>query len=154
MNDMKKLIAVLSLALLGLGFSSQVKATDTVSIANPQVREAFNDYFNGASDVAWFATSQNYVAHFNMMGSNVKAYFDHDGHLLFTSRAIDPNQLSLKLLHQLQKKYSGNQVRYVTEYSKDGISTYVITLESATKWTTLKTNYSGQLIKVDQFNKA
>ena len=94
------------------------------------------------------------MARFYLGDTKMTAYFDKKGHLLLTSRAIEGNQLPLNILQHIREKYAGNTIRYVTELAADNATNYVITLESATHWTQLKTDVNGDLIVMQKLKKA
>ena len=153
---MKKTISLLGATLfLALTLSFNAKASDINGDVNSQVKNSFTRYFTAASHVNWYnEKGNNYMARFYLGDTKMTAYFGKKGHLLLTSRAIEGNQLPLKILQHIREKYAGNTIRYVTELAADNATNYVITLESATHWTQLKTDVNGDLIVMQKLKKA
>lgn len=150
---MKKLIAILTSAVF---FCSAVFANDDVkdNIArNRRVMDSFNREFAGAVNVSWYSTDKSHVAKFTVKESKVTAHFDNEGRLLATSRYITDSDLPLKVMNRLVKKYPNQRINNVVEYEYEGLTTYVVTLESATHWTVLKAEPAGWLTTINKLRK-
>lgn len=135
---MKKVIAIL-VAVVAFFTTNTASARDGISISNKKVIESFEREFAGAANVTWYeGTKDNYVAKFTIKSSKVTAHFDNDGNLLATSRYITDSELPLNVITKLMKKYPDQNIHNVVEYDAEGATTYIITLESDTHWTTVR----------------
>ena len=136
---MKKLIAILTVAVVVTFTTSTANAFDGISISNKKVMESFEREFAGAANVTWYTgAKENYVAKFTIKSSKVTAHFDRDGNLLATSRYITDSELPLNVITKLMKKYPDQNIHNIVEYEAEGSTTYMITLESDSHWTTVK----------------
>ena len=135
---MKKLIAILTVAVV-VFTTSTANAFDGISISNKKVMESFEREFAGAANVTWYTGQKdNYVAKFTIKSSKVTAHFDNEGNLLATSRYITDSELPLNVITRLMKKYPDQNIHNIVEYDADGNTTYMITLENASHWTTVR----------------
>ncbi|WP_298714849.1 hypothetical protein [Chitinophaga sp.] len=147
---MKKMIAILTLVT---AFVTSAFALDE-TINNKKVLDAFKEEFAKAQDVSWYTTTDKYVAKFTLNARKVTAHYDRDGVLLATSRYIDDADLPLNVITRLMKKYPDQKINNIVEYEADGLTTYVVTLESETHWTVLKAESNGNITRLKKLQKA
>lgn len=146
---MKKIITILAIMLTtGAAFASNDNVTD-----NKKAMATFNKEFTGASDVAWYNSGEGTVAKFSLKNSKVTAHFNKAGELLATSRYITDAELPLGVINKLIKRFPGQNIRNIVEYSAEGESTYVISLESETEWTILKAKGGSPLTTLKKLQK-
>jgi hypothetical protein len=148
-NIMKKIITILAIMLTTCAaFASNDNVT-----SNKKAMATFEKEFSGASDVAWYNSEEGTVAKFILKNSKVTAHFNKAGELLATSRYITDAELPLGVLNKLIKHFPDQQIRTVVEYSAEGESTYVISLESETAWTVLKARSGSALTTLKKLQK-
>ncbi|WP_423736806.1 hypothetical protein [Chitinophaga caseinilytica] len=147
---MKKIIAILTLVTV---FTTGAFAFDE-TIDNKKVLESFKKEFATAESVSWYTTADKYVAKFTLHARKVTAHYDREGNLLATSRYIDDADLPLNVITRLMKKYPDQKINNIVEYEADGFTTYVVTLESDTHWTVLKSDSDGNLTRLKKLQKA
>ncbi|MRG47987.1 hypothetical protein GFS24_22900 [Chitinophaga sp. SYP-B3965] len=146
---MKKIITILAIMFTtGAAFASNDNVTD-----NKKAMVTFNQEFAGASDVAWYNSDEGTVAKFVLKNSKVTAHFNKAGELLATSRYITDADLPLGIINKLIKRFPEQNIRNVVEYSSEGESTYVISLENETEWTILKAKSGSPLITLKKLQK-
>jgi hypothetical protein len=150
---MKKLILLVSAALLlsaNVLFASPYETT-----VNNKINSTFNDSFTGATDVKWYTDdNKTYTAKFTLSNNKVTAFFSNDGALLATSRYLQAEQLPLKVAGKLNKKYPGNSIYCVVEYTSGENVTYFVTLESEDTWTVIKTDADANMKVYSRLKKA
>ncbi|PSL49590.1 hypothetical protein CLV51_101924 [Chitinophaga niastensis] len=150
---MKKLILLMSAALL---LSANVLfASAYETSVNNRIKNTFDESFAGAKEVKWYTDdNKTFTAKFTMSNSKVTAFFNDDGTLLATSRYLQVDQLPLNVSSKLTKKYPGNSVYCVVEYTAGDNTVYFITLENENTWTTVKAERSGNMSTYSHLKKA
>ncbi|MEZ2441902.1 hypothetical protein QFZ51_000952 [Chitinophaga sp. W3I9] len=150
---MKKLILLVSAALL---LSANVLlASPYETTVNKRINSTFNESFNGATDVKWYTDdNRTFTAKFTMSNTKVTAFFKEDGTLLATSRYLQAEQLPLKVLSKLNKKYSNTSVYCVVEYASSDNVVYFVTLEGTDTWTVVKTDADANMKVYSRLKKA
>lgn len=150
---MKKLILLVSAALVlsaNVLFASPYETT-----VNNKINSTFNDSFNGATDVKWYTDdNKTFTAKFTMSNTKVTAFFKEDGTLLATSRYLQAEQLPLKVLSKLNKKYSKTSVYCIVEYASSENVVYFVTLEGTDTWTVIKTDADANMSVYSRLKKA
>jgi hypothetical protein len=147
---MKKIIAILAFV-----FTAAAGFAKDNTVDNHKVLNAFREEFGNIQDVDWYQTENSYVAKFSLHTSKVTAHFTADGTLLATSRYISDSQLPGNVITRLIKKYPNQVIHSVVEYVTDDTTRYVIILEGATTWTTLKAEaWDGSLSVIIKLQKA
>jgi hypothetical protein len=150
---MKKLILLVSAALVlsaNVLFASPYETT-----VNKKINSTFNESFNGATDVKWYTDdNKTFTAKFTMSNTKVTAFFKEDGTLLATSRYLQAEQLPLKVLSKLNKKYSNASVYCIVEYASSENVVYFVTLEGTDTWTVVKTDADANMKVYSRLKKA
>lgn len=150
---MKKLILLVSAALVlsaNVLFASPYETT-----VNNKINSNFHESFNGATDVKWYTDdNKTFTAKFTMSNTKVTAFFKEDGTLLATSRYLQAEQLPLKVLSKLNKKYSNTSVYCVVEYAASDNVVYFVTLEGTDTWTVIKTDADANMSVYSRLKKA
>lgn len=152
---MKRLLICLMAAVMLSANTVFAGGIEPTSISS-SVQAAFNESFAGATDVKWYTDdNKTYTARFTMLSNKVTAFFDSNGELLATSRYLQKDQLPLPLAAKLEKKYPGQEVYCIVEYTSATNPThYVITFQDENYWTVVKGNASGQVKTHQHFKKA
>ncbi|MFB6455743.1 hypothetical protein ACE38W_10765 [Chitinophaga sp. Hz27] len=149
---MKKFFFICAAALT---LSSSVFATVYETTVNRKISGAFDYAFSGANNVRWYTDdNKTFTAKFTLNHTAVNAYFDADGQLLVTSRYISGESLPLNIVNRLIKKYPGNKIQSVVEYTSNGGTMYLIMLEGEKTWTKVKADEVGSLTLMERLKKA
>lgn len=150
---MKKLILLVSAALLlsaNVLFASPYETT-----ANTKINSTFNESFAGATDVKWYTDdNRTFTAKFTMSNTKVTAFFKEDGTLMATSRYLQADQLPLRVAGKLNKKYPGESIYCVVEYTVGENIVYFVTLEGTDTWTVVKTDADANMKVQSRLKKA
>jgi hypothetical protein len=122
---MKKMILVLAVAITTLSaFANEEKVSK-------QILESFKTEFSSASEVSWSVQTDYVRAEFTFNGQRVNAFYSPEGELLGLTRYITSYDLPLFLQANLKKSYSDYWISDLFEVTKNEVTTYYITLESA-----------------------
>ncbi|HVB02693.1 MAG TPA: hypothetical protein VNE41_03140 [Chitinophagaceae bacterium] len=111
-------------------------------------------YFRGASDVKWYpVTARRIEATFNIKNDRETAYFDEHGHLLLASRSIKVSDLPIQVSLEMTSQFPQSAVRYAREYTSDGSTMYILTLESLKDWKTVKVRDNRDITVIRDIRK-
>jgi hypothetical protein len=150
---MKKLIFLISAALLLSAYTLFAGPYETT--VSKKINQAFSESFSGATNVKWYTDdNKTFTAKFTMSHTKVTAFFGSDGTLLATSRYLKAEQLPLRVISKLNKRYPGNSIYCVVEYTAGENLVYFITLEGETTWTTVKSDALGKMEIYSHLTKA
>ena len=150
---MKKLIFLISAALLLSAHALFARPYETT--VSEKMNSSFNESFFGATDVKWYTDdNKTFTAKFTMSHTKVTAFFGNDGTLLATSRYLKTEQLPLKVVNNLNKRYPDNSIYCVVEYTAGENTVYIVTLEGKTTWTTVKADRLGNMEVRSHLTKA
>jgi hypothetical protein len=140
---MKKIIATLAVV-----FSLTTSATFASggSSVNESVLKSFNKEFSGASNVSWVKlTDELYRFGFNYKGKDVEAFFAENGNLVATGTRIAEDHLPLLISKAVDAQYTGYSKTEVFEFSMDGETKYLLTLNKNNKNYVIKASGNGNL---------
>jgi len=126
---MKKFFISLALLVSLGGFTAQAK--DGVNIS-PRIQRAFQKEFAGVKSVSWerLDDASLYHATFRYNEETLNAFFDEEGTLIATGRNIEISNLPFLVSRSVNEKYCQYQIKDVVEYSTEGSTSYVVTLEN------------------------
>lgn len=140
---MKKLATILTAAVMFLTVNAFAARADDIPA---KVKAAMEKSFVNASDVTWQKSDQLYNVSFTWNSYNVKATYNADGTLLSMSREIGFNQLPLKVIMAITKKYSGYKISdKVFEIISDDTTLYHLTIENDKETISLSSTLTGDL---------
>jgi hypothetical protein len=140
---MKKFFVVL-LTLISVYAHAAAPAGDKVS---PQIQASLEKEFNGAQYIVWKAIKKESIfqARFIYNNEQLNAFFDQEGNLLATGRLVAQAALPLTISKALSNRYQQYEFRDATEYTKEGETTYIISLENEKMKLTLQAYSNGSL---------
>lgn len=104
-----------------------------------QIKAAFNQLFNKATDVKWEALSGFYIATFKQGEQYLAAYFNPRGAIEAVSKNIATTSLPLMLQNGLQVKLQNGWITESSELSGRNGTEYYVTVENATAKTVYQT---------------
>jgi hypothetical protein len=150
---MKKLIFLISAALLLSAHALFAAPYETT--VSKKLNDSFSESFSGATHVKWYTDdNKTFTAKFMMSHTKVTAFFGSDGALLATSRYLQADQLPLKVISKLNKRFPADSIYCVVEYTSGENMVYFITLEGKTTWTTIKSDALGRMEIHNRLTKA
>lgn len=119
----------LSLIMLVAVISATAFATDGGKV-NRAVEQAFSKTFAGAQFVSWKVIKDQNIhqAAFMFHNQRLQAFFDGEGNLIGTGRAIEPTNLPLMVSRSLSARYPGNTISEVVEYVQNEETSYIVTV--------------------------
>lgn len=129
---MKRIIMTLAIA------ASSLFAFAGEGNVSKNVLNAFNKEFTGATEISWSAGEDFFKAEFVMNDQYITAFYSSQGELMGISRNISSLNLPLALQTKLRKEYSAYWISDLIEVSNSEGTNYYVTLESAEKRMTLK----------------
>src|SRR5258706_15842694 len=129
---MKKMIV--SVAFITAGVSALAQQAGGPSAALPK---KFDQLFQGATEVHWYTNAKVVGISFNYHQEVSIAYFTKEGELIANGRRIPEMQLPMATKDKLlvlkndhEKKYGSLSMSSIYEFSRDGDTEYIITLEN------------------------
>jgi hypothetical protein len=143
---MKKLI-IAALAVITLTTSAFADSTTTVS---RRVLNSFKADFKNATGIEWVVKEDFCKASFLHEGVKMEAFYDLEGNVIGTSKAIAENQLPAAAQKKLAEKYAGYTMTEAIEFDKanEGIRYYVsLTRNSKTIVLQVETNGTVSFFK-------
>jgi len=127
---MKKLLIAATM-LVAIATSSFASG----NAANNKAARNFSTDFKDAKNVTW-KTGEGYIkASFVWNDTNMESFYNEDGELIGSSRAIDINALPVKALKTIKEKYSDYTTAESVEFDsvEDGICYYISEVKDNTK---------------------
>ena len=141
---MKKLALLIAIVMtIQLSFANDAPATTSSAI------KSFDKRFYRATNVQWQHSEAFDKVSFVLDNRFMNAYYAPDGELIAVIRNISSDQLPLKLLLELKKKYSPMWISELFEVVNGSDDYYYVTLENADEKLVLKAkaNKSWKLYK-------
>ena len=132
----------MKLLLIALTVLSSYFATanvDPFRVA-PLVEKAFQNTFNGATDVHWAEINNLYRAQFTYNNQVLYAFYNRKGEHLCTGRHIEFNEFPPMLQLAFNKKYRNVKTIDAFEISDENNFSYYTTIETATERIILKSS--------------
>ena len=117
-------LAVLLITGLTSAFANKVEG-------NKRAVESFGREFANAQNVSWVEQKDYSKATFSLYNHIMFAYYDKEGQLLAVVRNLLSDQLPLRLLTEMKKKYSGYWISDLFEVDSEDQTSYYLTLENA-----------------------
>lgn len=125
-----------------------VVAMTTAAFADTKVNSRalshFKSTYKEAADVQWKTTNEYTKASFTWNSQQMEVFYDDNGELVGTSRAVSLNTLPIEAQQKLQKRYEGYTATEAIEFNdaKEGLYYYVSLVKDNTK-TVLKISSDG-----------
>jgi hypothetical protein len=139
---------------LSLSFMLTVALSTTFAANNPitgeEARETFKKEFAGAESVIWKQSGDYLKANFIFHGYNTEAYFNQEGELEGTVRAIHYNQLPLTVITTINKKFTDADVLDVYEISNANGTMYRLTFNADNKKYRVKSDGGGNIMEKEK----
>lgn len=136
--SLSKKVAVTMALLLTLGASySSANPTDGVG---GEIRTSFQRNFKHAQILNTEVHKAFTKLTFQMDGLILSAFYSGSGELLAVTHNIVSTQLPLTLLTSLKNDYGSYWITELFEFNGDGQSSYYVSLESADRKVTLRSN--------------
>jgi len=123
---MKKIFLI---AILAVSLTANASTSNNEVKVNYRIENSFREAFNKAKDVKWTKVGSYVKALFVMQHEQVEAFFNYDGELIGTSRAISLEDLPTSAKRTFAKKYSGYNVNEVILFEGKDESAYFISAQ-------------------------
>jgi hypothetical protein len=147
---MKKIF--LSLSLMLTAAVTSVFAKEGPGIGE-EVLTSFNKEFAGAQSVEWKVLDNYVKATFVLGDHRTVAYFDTNGELQGSIRALFYNQLPLRVMTAVDKKYADADVLDISEINNSNGTSYRITLEAQQKTYRIRVDVDGNITDTEKVKK-
>ena len=130
--------------IIALALSSfTAKATPNMDPITPVVLESFQNTFRNADEVNWTESKYFFKAEFLFNGQYVSAFFTKGGYLIATAKNLVFSELPLGLQINFKESYNDFWITDLFEMTKDGETTYYITVENADQKTVLQSSLNN-----------
>jgi hypothetical protein len=144
---MKKIFAILVLLF----------AVST-SFANPPVTEKvlqqFSAIFPAVQDARWFENDNHFDVYFEQDKVKYHIRYDRNGKVVSTRNYFSGEKLCPFLKAKVAEKYPTKSIFGVTELTNSEEMFYVINLEDAKCWTSIRVDVTGQITELDKLYKS
>jgi len=110
-----------------------------------ELQATFEKEFSGAVSVNWKETDEYFKANFIFQGSVTEAYFNKEGQLTGSIRALFFNQLPMAVIIAVNKRFADADVLDVYEINNDNGTLYRLTLTSEKRKYRLMLDASGSI---------
>ncbi|WP_217602929.1 hypothetical protein [Chitinophaga sp. GbtcB8] len=144
-NHSKKLLLVAALAIFSL---SRVTAA-----ASEELIRVFNHTFPDARYVRWTEDHEYNVVSFTLNENQCKIWYNREGAFVYSLKYLRENELPLKPLLAVKKKYKGKQIVGVVELTNGNGVTYELILNDDKKWYVVQADALGYVYTRYAFNK-
>ena len=111
---------------------------------NQRAIASFNKDFVSASSVTWEQRKDFAKATFKLNGHVMFAYYNADGELMAVVRNILSDQLPIRLMTEVKKKYSDHWISDLFEIATADQTFYYLTIENSDEKVVLKSDGFGQ----------
>lgn len=141
---MKNLFLSLLMLISVITYANHPTPGDKVS---PRLKAALEKEFAGAQGIVWESISEHQLFHARFVYNNerVNAFFGIDGDLVATGRYINPANMPMNVARQVASKYGSYAIQDVIEYSRNGETSYVISVENEKHRVVLEAYSSGNM---------
>jgi hypothetical protein len=116
--------------------------------------QAFKEHFPNAEQVKWAEEPGKYMVDFKNAGIATRVVYNRDEDWVSSTRYYDEKNLPANIARKLHKKYPAMQVFGVIETTTELNLEYMIKLEDATSWVTVKSDGSGDMHVVEKLGKS
>lgn len=127
-----------------VSYANHPEPGDKVS---PRLKAALEKEFTGARGIVWESMEEHQLYHARFIYNNerVNAFFAKEGELVATGRYIDPANMPMNVARQVAAKYSSYEMQDVIEYSRNGETSYVISVQNEKHRIVLEAFSSGNM---------
>lgn len=138
---MKKILSLI--IVLSIGTTTLVSANDKVS---PRLEKSLSQTFSGATYIKWQQIKGENIhqATFVYNAQRLSAFFNNDGKLIATGRAVTLSGVPLIVSRKLSADYSKFTATDIIEYVKDDETSYLVTMENEKTRLVLNMNIAGE----------
>lgn len=144
-NHLKKLLLVAALAIFSL---SRVTAA-----AGEELIRVFSHTFPDARYVRWTEDHEYNIVSFTLKETQCKIWYNKEGAIVYSLKYIRENDLPLRPLLAVKKKYKDKQIVGVVELTNGNGVTYELTLSDDKKWYVVQADAHGGVYTRYAFNK-
>jgi len=144
--NMKKLFLVTALVIFSL--------SRTIAAApNEELIRVFSHTFPDAKYVRWTEDHEYHVVSFTLNETQCKIWYTKEGTFLYSLKYSGENELPLKPLLAVKKKYKDKHIVGVVELTNQYGVTYELTLSDDKKWYVVRAGADGEVYTRHTFSK-
>jgi hypothetical protein len=141
---MKNLLLPLLMMISVITFANNPETGHKVS---PRLKASLEKEFAGAQGIVWEALEEHELFHARFIYNNerLNAFFGKEGELIATGRYINTAIIPMNITRQVAVKYNNYEIKDVIEYSRNGETSYVISLQNEKHRIVLEAYSSGNM---------
>jgi len=143
--NMKKVFLVAALAIFSL--------SRTTAAPNEELIRVFSHTFPAAKYVRWTEDHEYHVVSFTLSETQCKIWYTKEGTVAYSLKYSGENELPLKPLLAVKKKYKDKHIVGVTELTNQYGVSYERTLSDDKKWYVVQASADGEVYTRHAFNK-
>jgi hypothetical protein len=143
--NIKKLLLVAALAIFSL--------SRTIAAPNEELIRIFSHTFPDAKYVRWVEDHEYQVVSFTLNETRCKIWYTKKGTFVYSLKYSGENELPLKPLLAVKKKYKDKHIVGVVELTNGYGVTYELTLSDDKKWYKVRASADGEVYTRYTFNK-
>jgi len=132
--------------MLAIGLPAAVAGD--VKEVDPRVLATFKQEFSSAQNIQWNVDADHTTARFSLYDQGFTAYFTNEGDLIGTARSILYMQLPLSVIKQFEDRFAKAIVSSVTEFTRDGETSYYLYAAEKGKMLLLQAFSTGHITVV------
>jgi hypothetical protein len=133
--------------LLLISVYSYAADPGSIGKVSAHLKASLEKEFAGAQYVVWQNLKSHNLYHAKFIYNNerVNAFFEPDGSLVAIGRYILPASLPLMITKNVNHKYGDYQIKDATEFTRNGETSYLVTLENEKLRLVVQAYNSGSL---------
>ena len=124
--NMKKMLLVAAIATLWLSRATAAPGEQLLSL--------FNRTLPDAQYTRWTEDKDHYMVSFTRNESLCRIWYDRSGMLVYSLKYGQENDLPLRVLQAVKKRYPNRQIDGLIEITRNNAVSYEITLSDDRKW--------------------
>jgi len=137
-NQSKKLLLVAALAIFSLSQATAATSEELI--------RAFNHTFPDARYVRWTEDHDYQVVSFTLNETQCKICYSKEGAIVYSLKYMQENDLPLKPLMAVKKKYKDKQIVGVVELTNANGVLYELTISDDKKWYVVRADAQGGIV--------
>lgn len=112
-----------------------------INKSSDKLIKSFGRSFKDAKNPAWIEAGKNYLVKFTMDDMKYRALYNKNGRRIYLIAYGNQNNLSAHVKAQIKDDYPGYTINSAVNVKQNGRSVWVINLEGATTFVTLRMEY-------------
>ena len=125
----------------------------TVSELTSKTVRNFWRLFGDSKNENWFHLENGYLAEFAENGKHYRAFFDRKGDWIYTVKQYSEKELPKDVRAEVRSTYYDYAIGHVTEVNQAQLVVYLVHIEDAQEWKTIRVAADGEMEAVEEFVK-